>query len=1281
MDLEQLEALALSDDRTAALAGLLPGTPEHDYWRGVHLQHRGQLADVETILSTWKRRHGRHDEHYSRLRRRQLLLVAGRDLEAHADRIRFEAGLRLDDEAEAVAAAQRHPTRLDPAILDEAALLREALHRGPGLHHVTDWALADLTRLQLDAATRRNLLQRLTRVNIPGLVNLIAADLDESSSRGFGSLSVHHRLTLPQLVELEECRPDLRNHPQWVGAVLTRLRPPAHIDWRTDLDARRAYLDTLWTFADALSPAFNALKAQILYHRLDLDRRLGVYDRERFLRYLALPRRAHYVRADWLRTIPGEHQIAPNAHAAQAAGLEPVGDDELLVREFLAHFLLTEDGRAFAEFLRADWLDEQLATVRLLAGAPETERWAALLGPARLAALRDRVDIELTARNPAKIPADAPVALEVELKNVPQLVVKTYRIDPVAYFLARGAEVDTSIDLDGMVASDEQVLRSDLPPIRRERRTIPLPGCARPGTYIVELIGNGKSSRALIRKGALRYTVRVGVAGPTIRVLDEQGRPLENARIWLGGREFAPRDDGAISIPFSTAPGRPSMLLVHGDIAQVETLQHPAEHYQFSAGLHLERESLVPGKTARCLIRPMLTVAGWPAPVALIDDPRAEIHVTDRAGTTSTTTQPLALRDDAETVVELRVPEDAAEIGVTVRGSIRVVSTQKTIDVSDDCTAEIGLIHAGEHTEAFHLSTTDAGHCLYLLGKTGEPRAGRAVALTFKHIAVGFEVATTLETDARGRIELGPLTGVERLTASLPSGVQQSFRLWPDVDPGRTIHAVAGAPLRLPRPPGAGPQRSGNLTLVELRGGAPYADVTDHITLDDRTLELAGDLAPGEYLLQCRGAADVRLVVVPADAPRAEGWALAGPTSLELSPPAPVLTALAADADHLLLRLHGAGPLTRVHLLATAFRPECALPRGLARAPRPPLAGAVAPVLSQYLSGRDIGDEYRYVLERRHQPRRPGVLLDKPGLLLNPWALRTTTTGVQQPKSGGVYGPGVARPAAAPAPTAASPQITGPADRPGFANLDFLPAAAVVLANLRPDERGELRVPLAELGQARHVRVLVVDPALTTVADLGLPDRELRPRDLRLRLALQHDAHFAEDRRIEAAPAGTTLVVDDVRSDKLELVDTTARAHQMLLALGAPDTLREFAFVAQWHTLDDATRRARYSKYACHELHLFLYFRDPDFFARVVRPYLAHKRHKTFVDRWLLGDDLSAYLEPWAFGRLNALERALLARRVPAARDAIARLLADAVDLIPPDPERDARLVDALLGT
>ena len=1274
MDIEHLEALALGTDRSAALAALLPGSVEHDYWRGIALQHEGRLDEVDAILADWTKRHG-NTEHLARLRRRQLILRAGADLPRHADALRREAGVRLDDRAEIVVQAQRFPTRLDRLAIAGRALVERERAQRPDLTTLTDDALPDLVAraIELTAAGRRSLLQRLSRANLPGLVALVAEDLDTKSSANFGSLSVHAQLTLAQLEELVKLRPALRRFPTWVDAVLTRLRPPHGVDLQTRSDdERRRQLDRLWAFASTLEPTFNGLKSLVLYHRLDLDRAVGRFDRALFLTYLALPRRAPRVAREWLEKQENAHVVQPGANDGYSAGLAIVSDDEPLVREYLAHFLLEEDGAAFAEHLRADWLEEQLATARLLAGAPDAERWAALLGPSRLARLNERVDIELTARNRPRFTAEESVTLEVDIKNVRELEVKVFRINAVAYFLARGSEVDTGLDLDGMVAQDERIVRIDAPPIRRSRHRIELPGCQRPGTYIVELIGNGRSSRALIRKGALRHDVRVGAAGVVVRVFDERGAILRDARLWLGGREIAARVDGSITVPFSTRPGRIPMLLVHGEIAQQATLDHPAEHVVLAAGFHLERESLVPNRTARILCRPVLTIGGSPASLALLEEVHLDVSVRLLDGTDTVLSRPVVVTDDAESVFELNVPEGAVQIAIALRGRVRVISTQQTIDVADRSSAAFNLIHTTSEIEAAHL-TTVAGergdeHALVLLGKTGEPQGGRALALSFQHRLIHAVVTLTLETDDRGTIALGALDGITQVSVRLPSGKQQAWDLTAPFEAPRTVHARPGEAVLLPAPPGV---TETDLALVDVRGGAPAYDLSASVRIDARALVIAG-LEPGLYRLSCRGAADVTIIVA------AENNAL-----LELSPPTPLLREARVEDDALVIRTSGTSPQARVHVIGLRYRAASILPSSLHRTPSVPRASWPVPRVSQYISGRDIGDEYRYVIERRTAPRRAGTMLDKPGLLLNPWALRTTSSGTQAAAAGGAYAA-----MGAPAPAFMAPggfggaaaAMEGDSWATGFATLDFLAAAAVVLDNLRPGDDGVLRVPLSELAAAQSVRIILVDPALTSTVDLALPASEVAARDLRLRLALDPAGHFVEDRRAAAAPAGAPIVVEDIRTGKVELIATLGRARGLLQLLGAGEGLEELAFLGAWSSLDDATKRARYSKYACHEVHLFLWRKDPTFFAEVVRPYLTHKRHPTFVDHFLLGADLSPYLEPWRFGRLNALERILLGSALPAVREAIARLTGDAVDLVPRDAERDAHLLSSLLG-
>ncbi|MEO7095824.1 MAG: hypothetical protein ABI175_21370, partial [Polyangiales bacterium] len=376
--------------------------------------------------------------------------------------------------------------------------------------------------------------------------------------------------------------------------------------------------------------------------------------------------------------------------------------------------------------------------------------------------------------------------------------------------------------------------------------------------------------------------------------------------------------------------------------------------------------------------------------------------------------------------------------------------------------------------------------------------------------------------------------------------------------------------------------------------------------------------------------------------------------------------------------LQAPGERTRVHVIATRFASALlelpwigprAVGRRLDRAR-----------IAHYVSGRELGDEYRYILDRRNAKRYPNLLLDKPSLLLNPWSRRTTTTDIAHARSGGAFG---ASPAAAPAhyqaQSATRPQPQPQGDDEAYVSYDFLPVAPVVFANLVPDEHGVVTVPFEQLGEAASVAVIVDDPAGAMVRHVRLPEPALAPRDLRLRLALDPARHATQTKAIAPLTAGAAIVIEDLATAKIHLVDSVERAHGYLLSLREDATLREFSFVTRWHALADAERREQYSKYACHELHLFLYVKDRPFFDAVVAPGLAHKRVKTFVDHWLLGADLSRYLEPSELARLNAIERALLAQRVVTGNE-IGRILADEVTVIPPDPTRDVRIIDVLLG-
>ncbi len=1257
MDLEILEALALGD-RARALVQLLPGSEDHDYYRCVHAQHAGSLDDAEAILAAWPERHGASTR-LETLRTRQLLYRLGTGNRAAADEIRDRFGVSHWHEAEAPEVDPRRPTQL--VAFQPERLLADGAAHSPDLAQVSDEGLYELLGTRLDKARRSALLARIQHTSDPSLVELVIADITENRTQ-FGSLRAHGELTLDQLQRVA-----LPTHREWVHAVVRRMQPPSGIDLAIDLDARERYLVELWQFLRELPPANNSLKAHVLWHLLDTQlRRDAEVDAALFAAYLALPRREPYAP----QSGRGNDEIVQLSTAfTNVTGLPNAGGDEALIRVLLAR---SQHPEQCSKWLERGWFDAELAAIQLLAGSGDANHPTRVLGPARAAELRERVELAWCVHNPTRARVGEPLALDADLKHVADLVVKVFRVDPLAYFQHAKRPIGVDVDLDGIAASHEFALQFAEPPVRRMRRRIELPMCARAGTYVIDLIGNGISSRAIVRAGRLRWASRIGAAGHVVTALDEGGRPVPGAHAWVGDREYVADADGSFAVPFSTSPGTVPMLLSHGDVAEVGTLELVPEAYALALDVLLDRQQLAAGRSAKAIARVSLTCAREPVSLELLERATWDITLVDHRGVATTKSQPLVLVDHESTVLEWPLGEDVASIQIAVHGAVKVISTQRDVELSQTASANVATMAATTATEAFYVARTANGFVLSALGRNGEPRAQRPITVGIVHRWSRMLFNAELATDATGRCELGALHGIIRVTATL-GATSQSWELG-DADAPRThAHIVAGQDLAIAIPPSrTAAEVVRRISIVEVRGGAPARHVSPEIVSLEGGIVVRG-LAAGTYRLRGPGIDALEVRVISG---HVVGDSIVGANQIaELARRPPIVHAVATQPA-LAIQLAGATSRTRVHAIATRFIAAPIAP--FVQHVRPSRRRDDGATAITYVSGRELGDEYRYILERRGAKRFPSLQLDKPSLLLNPWARRSTTTEVAPPRGGGAF---AGAPPAAPMRAAPAPGMraqTATIDD-AYVGYDFVDDVPVVLANLVPNADGSLAIPLAELGNATMVTIVVDDPRGVNLRYVALPEQPLAVRDRRLRIALDPSAHATQEKRVVPLVAGARLDIADLATAKLHLIDSVERAYAYLLALGADAALREFAFVTRWHELADAERRELYSKHACHELHLFLYGKDRAFFDAVVRPYLAHKRTKTFVDHWLLGADLAAYLEPAAFARLNAFERALLAQRMHA-DPALVRLLADEVALQPPDPATDTRLVDALLG-
>jgi len=1279
-----VEDFALAKDRSVPLKQLIPGTEDYYYYHALQAQNTGKLDDVDALLKLWIERHNRTPL-VQEIENRQALLRYDKNPKESLGFLQSRLGLSFNHQREVLGQKPQLPTGLDAKLISRDTLTRRALDRQPNsLNGFENSAFEWLLATDLTPELRRQALARLERPDYAGLPKLVVDDLNFERSGGFGSHPIHGRLLLAQLEECLKLKPDLLNQPQFVETYLRRLRPGPDADWEHDAKERGAYLGRLKTFADRLAPSHNSLKAHVLYHTLVLQRSQGVYDKALFAAYVALPRAVPYANPVYLDRAENRN-VQANLGADFHAGtlLPAVGNDEPLVRSFLEHFFLTEDTyHPYETWLNSDYLKQVFAETKIVNGLGNMEQWYSMLTPDALQALKERVEMDFDPTNKELFGPEEPVALDLQVRNVKTLLLKVYEINIASYYRTHGREIDTAIDLDGLVANEEKTFTYDEPALRRMKRHFDFPALKNHGLYVVDFIGNGRASRAVIRRGRLQPLVRTSTAGHVVTVLDESNKKVPDAALWLAGHQFAAEKDGTITVPFSTRPGRQTIVLSQGDFACLGHLDHQAEAYELRAGFYVDREALMPRKKATLLVRPTLYLNGIPVSLAILEDIALVIRSTDLDGVSSSREIPaFKLFEDRESTQEFQVPDNLREIEFTLKARVQNLSLNKKIDLRASQPFSLNAIVATERTEDAHLSHVEGQYVLDVLGRTGEPIADRPVQVWLTHRDFKEPADTTLQTDAKGRIQLGPLPSITSIRVLDPQSAERTWPIERDVRAyPAAVHGRAGDVVRIPYMGQDGraklPLSRSDVSLLETRDGVFLADRFDALAIKDGFIEIQ-DVPAGDYDLLLKTESQ-HVTIRLAPGPIGEGHVLGENRLLQIRNPKPLqIAAVESDKEGVRIRLENASKSARVHVVAARYAPAYGLFGHLAAPELSPSGTTLPKTESLYVAGRDIGDEYRYVLDRKLAKKYPGNMLARPSLLLNPWAIAQATTE----KQGARAGEGFERKAAANKGAAfgAQPAQAPPPVSTQFANLDFLGEPAVLLANLRPDEKGVVTIARKDLGAHQQIRVLAVDTANTVYREVSLPEADMKFLDLRLAAGLDADKHFIEQKQTSVVRKGEDLVLADIATTTVETYDTLAKVYGLYATLSQNPTLAEFRFILDWPKLKAEEKQEKYSRYASHELNFFLSKRDTDFFDKAIKPYLRNKKDKTFLDHYLLGDDLSGYLRPWAYSRLNIIERVLLGQRIQAETARAARHVGDLYDLLPPNLERENMLFETAL--
>lgn len=243
--------------------------------------------------------------------------------------------------------------------------------------------------------------------------------------------------------------------------------------------------------------------------------------------------------------------------------------------------------------------------------------------------IADKVILAFDESNKEVFDIPEEVVLKVTLKNIQQLHVKVFEFNTETYYKKNLKPFNTNVNLDGLEASEKLQFEYSHASNIKTRETFKFPQLNNKiGLFIVELIGNGVSARAVIKKGQLSLVHRSTIAGHLAYILDSNKEICRGDRtgVQFDGKFYqADKTTGRIFIPYGKTSQQDKIIMIHNDFAQLGEFLRKTESYSFDAEFFLNAESLLVGASASIVIKPHLMINDRPANLNMLKNTKVVV--------------------------------------------------------------------------------------------------------------------------------------------------------------------------------------------------------------------------------------------------------------------------------------------------------------------------------------------------------------------------------------------------------------------------------------------------------------------------------------------------------------------------------------------------------------------------------------------------------------------------------------------------------------------------------
>jgi len=986
---------------------------------------------------------------------------------------------------------------------------------------------------------------------------------------------------------------------------------------------------------------------------------------------------------------------------------------EKFIEELILYFFIHDKAKIenFIDYMDNNILERLYYISRLLRGevslSPIDDKYITYN---QYCALAQKKEITICEHNPTEFKTNDEVKIDLDIKNIRNINISIYEINTENYFLDKKSEIDSSINIEGLISSQNYDIKIEGTenPLKRIRKTIELNQIPKdqPGVYLIELLGDGISSRIIIKKGKLNLIYRNTTKGILCQIINEKNEILKDIKtfLWYNDIKFSCEpNEGLIILPYKIlSKNENTCVLVHDSYADIAKISIPEEDFKLKGYFQFLNEALIWEEGIKVCFHPFLFVNGRESPIENIKNGKITVNMIidniDESLPIKKTIENLVFNDDnKEYEFEIFIPPMISSLTFRFDGEITNSKGEK-IDLFYEQDSEFKKTGYDINKKLFR----KCGQKYYYenIGRNGEiikTNAGKLKTIELYTNYYNKSIYLTMKHDKEGKLNLGELKNVTKIRFEGEKWFNlnnYSKYCYPE-----RIDIVEGETITLPLYSNNNEVNLDNnyFILYEYfdtkENPTRLMDIKNEIILNKLDInvdnkhyyefKLGHNLKKGTYrLIFGEGIKDslTKINIIVNEGTHwmnLKNYIINSNGYIENSEnKTPIyLQKLNIDKNSNIIKFESAKTQRNIkytHANIYFFQyqnPEINLffdeyYKMLNKDTEHLLINEFSKWKNIYLSNKTLNEEMEYVLLRKNYGEQVGNTLPLPSLLLKQSYIKDCYNEEEKIEESEDYHQ--------------KEDIMGRRHRRGglagkaarrseyreekyFNNdfFNFLKYSGYSINNIKPinintnepNAKFEIEIEKNIFDKYTYMQIILIDEKSISSNLICLCENndkyKIETRNITNPKALDISKNYTEINKIELIKSGNIFNINE--SSRYILIDSINKLSNFyLLKLGENSNIeqnwKKYKFIFSLDKFNEKEFIKNYNEVCGHEINIFLYFKFPELFNKYVKDNLKYKFEKTFIDYFLLDDyeTLIQYLTAIKIKSLSTFELCLL---------------------------------------